>query len=583
MSDVNFIDRVCWICVVGCAVLVSAGASRGDEWFVDATEGSGLNYVHFNGMSGEMYFSEVVGPGVGVLDYDADGDLDLFVPQGVMLGEGKSPNEATFEPPPGFELGDRLFRNDTVLDAQGNPRVVFVDTTERAGLASSGYGMGVAIADYSGDGLPDIYVTNFGSNELWRNRGDGTFEEVAAEAGVADARWSISASFLDFDRNGTQDLFVADYVDFSLNTHKPCYSTSSARDYCGPRSYNPVPARLYKNLGDGKFQDVSAASGVASESGGALGVIATDLDGDGWTDLYVANDQSPNQLWVNQRDGKFLDDAFLSGIAVNLDGAPEASMGVDAGDFDGDGDEDLILSHLNRQSNTLYVNEGDGLFSDGTLPAGLAAPSYPFTGFGAGWLDYDSDGNLDFFVVNGEVQVIGALSLAGDPFPLHQRNQLYRNLGEGKFSEISAKAGSVFELSEVSRGAAFGDVDNDGDPDVVITANNGPARWLRNEVGIAPGWVGLRFVDSLGGSVPGTRVRVDRAKAGSVWRRSRTDGSYASANDPRVLVGLGSQSATQLSITWPSGRVQRWLTPPTERYWVVPGTRGQGPVAGSKP
>ena len=562
-------------------LVLSPGCAFGGDGFVDATEVSGLNYQHFNGMSGEMYFSEVVGPGVGLLDYDRDGDLDLFVPQGVMLGAGKTTADAKFPPPPDFELGDRLFRNDSISRADGSLSVRFVDVTKSSGLSGANYGMGVAIADYSQNGFPDIYVTNFGRNDLWRNQGDGTFEEVAESAGVADARWSISASFLDFDRDGKLDLFVADYVDFSIPTHKPCFSTSSARDYCGPRSYSPVPSRLYRNLGRGVFADVSAASGVAAESGGALGVVAADLDEDGWTDLYVANDQSPNQLWINQRNGRFVDDAFLSGVAVNLDGAPEASMGVDAGDFDGDGDEDLILSHLNRQSNTLYVNEGAGLFSDQTLPAGLAAPSYPFTGFGAGWFDFDSDGQLDILVVNGEVQVIGALVLEGDPFPLHQRNQLYRNLGDGSFAEVSAESGAAFERSEVSRGAAFGDVDGDGDPDVLITANNGPARWLRNDHSLnSTGWMGIRAENALGGSVLGTRVRVDRVDSTSVWRRSRSDGSYASANDPRVLLGLGGHRPSRVTVSWPSGKVQRWQNPEPGVYWVL---QEPGPTTESSP
>ncbi|MBZ0114140.1 MAG: CRTAC1 family protein [Thermoanaerobaculia bacterium] len=541
-----------------------------DDWFVDSTTTSGLDYVHFNGMSGEMYFSEIVGPGVGLLDYDGDGDLDIFIPQGSMLGEGKTIDDATFPVPQGSALGDRLFRNDTVIKADGTRGVHFVDVTLAAGLRGLGYGMGVAVGDYTGNGFPDLYVTNFGRNDLWRNEGDGTFEEVAAVAGVADDRWSISATFFDYDRDGHLDLFVADYVDFSINTHKPCFSTSSARDYCGPRSYNPVPARLYHNDGKGGFEDVSARSGIAAEFGGALGVVAADFDEDGWPDIYVANDQSPNQLWINQRDGHFVDDAFLAGIAVNMDGAPEASMGVDAGDIDGDGDEDLILSHLNRQSNTLYINEGGGLFSDQTLQAGLAAPSFPYTGFGAGWLDFDSDGALDFLVVNGEVQVIGALALEGDQFPLHQQNQLYRNLGDGKFEEVSARAGAAFELSEVSRGAAFGDVDNDGDGDVLVTANQGPARWLENRYSAGGrSWLGVVSRSPYGATSLGTRVRVDRGKAGSVWRRSRADGSYASANDPRILVGLGEVEASALVLTWPSGAVQRFNAPAGRNYWVV--------------
>ncbi len=560
------------LAVAALAHLPSAPATA--TVFREVAAASGLDFVHFNGMSGELYFPENVGGGAALVDYDGDGDLDVFLRQGTMLGEGKTVADALFPPPPGAPPGDRLFRNE--LGAAGGG-LAFVDVTAASGIGAVSYGMGVAVGDYDGDGDPDLYLTNFGRNQLWRNNGDGTFEERAAAAGVEVDLWSVSATFFDYDLDGRLDLFVANYVDFSLANHKPCFTASSARDYCGPRSYNPQPDRLFRNRGDGTFEDVTAVSGIAGEFGGALGVIAADFNVDGRPDLYVANDQLPNQLWINQGDGRFRNEAVLAGVAVNMDGDPEASMGVDAADFDGDGDEDLFLTHLARQTNTLYVNEGDGWFSDKTLATGLAAPSFAYTAFGTAWIDYDNDARLDLLIVNGDVQTIEALALAGDPYPLHQPNQLFRNVGNGRFEEVTASAGEVFALSEVSRGAAFGDLDEDGDVDVVVTNNNGPARLLRNDAGSAAGWVGLRLLDAAAGrDAVGARAEVRLPDGRSIWRRPRVDGSYASANGPWVVVGLGAATGpVDVKTLWPDGAATLWLGLPARRCAILSkGARG---------
>ena len=365
--------------VAVCALAVTAAASHAEPVpFVEVAAASGLDFVHFNGMSGELYFSEAAGSGVGLLDCDNDGDLDVYLSQGSMLGAGKKLSDALFPPAAGMLLGgtpgDRLYRNDLEVTRDGDHRLKLRDVTAASGLRATAYGMGVAAGDFDNDGAVDLYVTNFGDDQLWRGKGDCTFTDVTGASRVGNKEWSVSATFVDYDRDGWLDLYVGNYVDFTLETHKPCYTTSSARDYCGPRSYNPVPDRLYRNLGrgaDGRvtFRDVSALAGVAADFGGALGVIAADFDLDGWPDVYVANDQLPNQLWINRRRGedglvRFTNEAALAGVAVNMDGSPEASMGVDAADFDGDGDEDIFLTHLNRQTNTIYVNEGDGWFSD---------------------------------------------------------------------------------------------------------------------------------------------------------------------------------------------------------------------------
>ena len=566
--------------------------------FTEAAAPSGLDFVHFNGMSGELYFVEAAGSGVGLLDCDNDGDLDVYLSQGSMLGKAKQLTDALFPPAAGMLSngvpGDRLYRNDLEIKESGN-RLAFRDFTEASGLAATNYGMGVATGDFDNDGSIDLYITNFGDDQLWQGQGDCTFVDVTAGSGLGGKEWSVSATFVDYDRDGWLDLYVGNYVDFTLATHKPCYTTSSARDYCGPRSYNPVPDRLYRNLGKGadsrvRFEDVSAVTGVASVSGGALGVIAADFNLDGWPDFYVANDQLPNQLWINQQRGedglvRFANEAALAGVAVNMDGSPEASMGVDAADFDGDGDDDIFLTHLNRQTNTIYVNEGDGWFSDKTLVTGLGAPSVPFTSFGTAWVDYDNDGWVDLVTANGAVQVIADLVLAKDPFPLHQPNQLFRNLGatQGsvRFEDVTQQAGAAFEASAVSRGAAFGDLDNDGDTDVVIANNNGPVSLLRNDVGSRQNWIGLRLVDpELGRDALGARLAVSLVDGRTIWRRVRADGSFASANDPRVLVGLGKAAGVrEVRVVWPDQSSEIWRDLSLGRYTSLSKGGGEKPEA----
>jgi hypothetical protein len=365
-------------------------------------------------------------------------------------------------------------------------------------------------------------------------------------------------------------------VDFTFANHKRCFSETSALDYCGPTSYAPVPDRLLRNRGDGTFDDVTASAQIARAYGAGLGLVCTDFDGDGWTDVYVANDDHPNQLWINQRDGTFRDAALLAGCALNLDGETESSMGIDAGDFDRDGDADLFMTHLTDETNTLYRNDGKAMFEDYTVQAGLAPGSRRYTGFGTAWLDFDNDGWLDVLVANGAVKTIEALARAGDPYPLHQRNQLFRNRGDGSFEEISDRAGEAFRVSEVSRGAAFGDIDNDGDTDVLLMNNSGRARLLVNELGAGRSWLGLRMTDAEARfDLLGTRVDVIREDGERLRRTVRPAASYCSSNDPRILVGLGSASTVRaVQARWPDGRVEQWTDIPINRYTTL--RRGTG-------
>ena len=548
--------------------------------FIESAATTGLDFHHFNGATGRYYMAEVMGAGGALFDYDLDGDLDVYLAQGSMLG-GEDYAEALFPHPGGPPEGGRLFRN--LLAETGELR--FEDVTADAGLTATGYGMGAFTGDLDNDGDPDLYVTHLGPNRLWRNDGDGSFTDVTAASGTDDRRWSTAASFFDYDRDGRLDLYVVNYVDFAPERNKECYAASSALDYCGPLSYSPYPDRLFRNRGDGTFEDVSTAARIAAVSGPGLGVVAADFDRDGRPDLYVANDDTANFLWRNQGDGTFADEALLAGVAFNQAGEAEASMGVDAGDFDGDGDDDLFMTHIDDETNTLYRNDGHGIFEDRTAASGLGPPSRGMTGFGAAWFDADNDGRLDLLTVNGHVRIDPLQAAAGEPDPLLQSDQFFRNAGGGRFEEASAAAGPHFAERAVGRGAAFGDVDNDGDTDVLVTRNNGPVRLLLNQAGQDRRWVGLRLLTAPGGrDAYGARVALRLADGRTLWRRARADGSYLVSNDPRVLAGLGTDGeVTAVTVHWPDGAIESWpgAAAPAGRYTVL--VRGTGKVIGAAP
>lgn len=579
--------------LVGVAVLQPALA---EEWFVDRAAEAGIDFVHFNGMSGELYFSEMMGSGVALFDYDGDGDLDVYLVQGSMIGKDKTIEDATIPPEHPLPLTDRLYRNDLEVREDGTRVLRFTDVTEASGLAeiATGYGMGVIAGDYDNDGWTDLYVTNHGPNRMLRNRGDGTFEDVTEATGTGDPLWSVPAVFFDYDADGWLDLFVGNYVEYRVATDKPCYSPAGARQYCGPGAYRAEVDRLFHNRGAAAggpaFEETPPAAGLAGTRGAALGASAADFDGDGRLDLYVANDQMENRLWLNRLEegtAKFVDEALLGGCAVNQEGQPEASMGVVADDLDADGDVDLFMTHLDRETNTLYLNDGRGLFEDRSQQSGLAGPSWDVTGFGLALIDYDNDGRRDLFVANGAVNLLWDQVAEGETYPLHQPNQLFRNAGGGpgevRFREVTGEAGAALELSEVSRGVAMGDVDNDGDADLVVANNAGPVRLLINQVGQDRPWLGLRVgVDAADGRVRdalGARVQLVRKGAPDLWSLVRTDGSYASSNDPRVLFGLGGGGEVEaVRVHWPDGLVEEWTGVPAGEYTTL--RKGTGRAVG---
>jgi len=536
--------------------------------FRDVAANVDLNFHHFNGATGKFYMPEIMGAGVALFDYDNDGDLDVYLVQGTRLDQD---GKLLVLPPDGWKPGNRLFRNE--LAESG--KLHFTDVTAQAKVGHVGYGMGVAVGDYDNDGFQDLYVTNFGHNVLYHNNGDGTFTDVTQDAGVDDARWSTCAAWVDYDGDGLLDLFVGNYVDFTVLGNKRCVSSTGEIDYCTPKAYRAVPSRLFRNLGNGKFRDVTESSGIGSSYGPALGVVCADFNNDGRPDIYIANDTAANRLWLNRGDGTFEETALEAGVAYSADGLPKAGMGVTVEDVDNDGQDDILVTNLTGEGATLFLNAGKGQYDDVTAQYGLLQATVGFTGFGTQFFDYDNDGWLDLFIANGAVTRMEATR--GEPILFAQRNQLFHNEGATKrFRETSSIAGPAFRQAGVSRGAAFGDIDNDGAVDIVVTQNNGPAQLLLNQVGARQHWLQVKLqCDKTNRFGIGARVGVFRRGQAPLWRWTHTDSSYLSASDVRVHFGLGlDPEIDTVEVHWPGGPKEKWHNIQADR--IVTLRRGSG-------
>jgi len=526
--------------------------------FVDVTRDVGLDFVHVSGSPEQRYILESMSPGAAFFDYDGDGYQDVFMVNSSRIRE--TPEGAT----------NRLYRNTGIGEA-GLERREFRDVTEEAGLRRSGWGMGCAVGDSDNDGDGDLYVTYWGPNVLYRNEGDGRFTEVTEAAGVGDEGWGSSAAFGDVDGDGDLDLYVTNYLVFDMEEPPggglPCSDWKGLDVYCGPHGMVPQANVLYRNDGNGTFTDMSEATGIDQHRQASLGVVFGDYDNDGDQDFYVANDGYPNLLYRNDGDWNLPEVAAFAGAAYSEDGRAQAGMGVASGDYDNDGDLDLYVTHFSDDINTIYQNQGDGSFIDFTAGAGLGGKIRPFLSWSTGFFDYDNDGWLDIFVVNGHIYPQVDVHPSGIRYA--QRNLLFHN-EKGRFREVTEEAGPGFAEVKVSRGAALGDYDNDGDLDLLVMNLNGSPTLLHNFGGNRHNWLGLELegVESNRDGL-GARVRLFAGERVLMREVQRSYG-YQSQHDSRVLFGLGQEERVErVEIRWPSGRVQTLEEPELRRYLVV--------------
>ena len=534
-------------------------AAASAPWFADEAAARGLTLRHRSGHEGSTYrLPEIIGGGAALFDMDGDGDLDaLLVQSGVLGGPDTGPRH-------------RLYRND------GTGR--FADATAGSGVDVAGYGMGVATGDYDGDGDADVYLTNLGSNVLLRNEGGGRFTDVTAAAGVAGSGWSTSAAFVDLDADGWLDLFVTRYLAWSPERERQCFSLTGTVDYCSPKNYDaPSRSLLFRNTGRGSFTDVTTTSGVAAAAGNGLGVVADDVDGDGRPDVFVANDGTPNHLWMNRGGMRFADEALARGVAIDQDGAPKAGMGVHAADVDSDGDNDLLVMNLDTESDSYFRNDGR-FFVDATSSVGLRTVSRRFTRFGMALADFDNDARLDLYEANGRVGLQGE-TFAADPYA--EPSLLLRGVDGPAFVEVQPRGGTAQPIVRTSRAAAFGDIDNDGGLDILVANRDEAPTLLHNVVPGRGHWLLVDVRDVRGSNALGAQVTI-RAGGRAVRRDVRTAYSYLAANDPRVHIGLGAVTTVDgIDVRWPDGATERFG--PFEADRIVTVRHGTGTAVPSSP
>jgi enediyne biosynthesis protein E4 len=543
-----------------CALLSVAAVTKAlaQVRYVDATADSGIRFRHTDGRSGRKYLPETLGSGAAFLDYDSDGDIDLYIVNAADLPGAHSPSPPT----------NALYRND----GSGH----FDDVTAEAGVGHTGYGVGCAVADYDNDGRPDIYVTNYGANVLYHNDGDGTFTDATAHAGVGDARWGTSCAFLDYDRDGFLDLYVVNYMEFSTDRDER-WETKGVRTYASPVDqiagsvFVSEPDILYRNNGDGTFADVTAAAGITGRGLG-LALAVGDYDDDGDPDMHIANDMEPDFLYRNNGDGSFTNAAPFAGVAYDQDGMPGSGMGASFGDMDNDGRLDLVVSNAAAAPALVFRNEGLGMFADVSFPSGVGQVTLPRFQWSAEFLDYDNDGQSDIYIASGHLQ--DNIALFSDE-SYAQPDVLLRNRGDGRFADVSVETGVAALTVEVSRGVAAGDIDNDGDVDLFLTNSNRAARLLRNDGGAANQWLMCRTVGTVSNRDGiGARIRVVAGGLSQV-KEVRSGSGYLSQGDLRVLFGLGRHATAELvEVRWPTGLVDRWRDVPAPQIMTL--TEGEG-------
>ncbi|MBV9745610.1 MAG: CRTAC1 family protein [Acidobacteriia bacterium] len=540
------------ICVA--IVVFAAGVpSDGGMHFTDITQSAGIRFQHNSGRSGKKYLPETLGSGAAFIDYDNDGWPDILL----------------------INSKDWALRGRRTLSAlyHNNHNGTFTDVTAGSGLDIEMYGMGVAIGDYDNDGRDDIYITALDGDHLFHNEGKGKFRDVTKTAGIKNSSFGTSAAWLDYDRDGKLDLFVANYVQWTPKSDLWCSLDGATKSYCTPESYKGAPSKLYHNLGSGRFEDVSVKAGVGDPKSKSLGVTVLDYDGDGWPDLFVANDTQPNKLYRNNHDGTFRDEAVAAGVAFGEDGVARGAMGADSGDYDRSGRAHLLVGNFSNQMLGLYHNEGSGLFVDEAPSSAVGRASLLSLTFGVFFFDYDLDGYPDLFAANGHIdEEIGRVQ---PKVQYRQTPLLFRNLGKGKFDNASDRVGSDFRRPLVARGAAYADIDRDGDLDLLISTNNGPAYLYRNDLANGNHWISIRTVGSKSNRDGiGAVVRVE-SRSGKQWNMVRSGSSYCSQSDLAVTFGLGGDTEVSwIEIDWPSGAKQTFSHVRANQFLTIEETRG---------
>jgi enediyne biosynthesis protein E4 len=517
------------------AVLVAAAfvhTAPGPIQFTDATKAAGITFIHNSGRAGKKFLPETLGSGAAFIDANADGWPD------VLLVNSKDWQ------PRGRRSLHALYRN--------NRNGTFTNVTSGSGLDVEMYGMGVAVGDFDNDGRDDVYITALEGDRLFHNDGNFKFRDVTKQAGIANANFGTSPAWLDFDKDGLLDIYVANYVQWTAQSDLWCSLDGSTKSYCTPESYKGTASKLYRNAGGGRFQDVSQRAGIADPTSKSLGVAVLDYDSDGWPDIFVANDTQPNKLYRNNRNGTFTEEGVAAGVAYSEDGVARGAMGVDAGDYDGSGRAHLLVGNFSNQMLALYHNEGTKLFVDEAPTSTVGRTSLLYLAFGVFFIDYDLDGRLDIFAANGHIE-----EEIGKVQPKVQYREpplMFHNLGKGKYEHVSPTLGAAFNVPQVARGAAYADYDHDGDLDILIASNHGPARLLRNEGGNRNKWMCIKAVGTKSNrSGIGAIVRLQSA-SGRQWSTVRSGGSYASQSDLALTFGLASDPIVQsIDVQWPSG------------------------------
>jgi enediyne biosynthesis protein E4 len=585
MSSVPFVSIRGWLLLLGSVVLLSACKQpaavaptaptneqaavaspspsptpprpSGPIEFTDISTQAGMRFKHNTGAFGKKYLPETIGSGGAYFDYDNDGWQDILLVNSMNWPENKK--RKSFP---------ALYKN--------NKDGTFTDVTQQAGLGVEMYGIGVAIADYDNDGNDDVYITCLGPNRLFRNVGGGKFSDVTGRAGVGDPGFSTAAAWFDFDNDGKLDLFVGNYVEWSPETDQHCSLDGKNKSYCTPQTYKGQSPTLYRNRGNGTFENVTARAGVNDPAGKTLGVALLDYDDDGWMDLFVANDTEPNKLYHNNKNGTFSDNAIVAGVAFSEAGTARAGMGVDAADYDGSGKPGIVIGNFTNESIALYHNDGSGLFTDEAPASGIGKLSAQSLTFAVFFFDYDLDGMLDIFAANGHVS--DDIAVVQPTVKYAQPPHLFRNRGRKKFEEVTAKLGRALSRAIVGRGAAYGDIDNDGDLDLLITANNGPARLLRNDNANQNDLLRLKTVGAKSNrNGIGAKVVVKTSKGKTVYGMVRTGSSYCSQSELPLTFGLGKPEegvTLTLEITWPGNQKETIANIKPNQFVVVQEGKG---------